>query len=98
MRITSVKVGPMLVPIVYRKLKGVCGEYENKARPTIAIDSRLSKHQTAMAILHESVHCIFEIHWAKKNNEQAVRAIEVGVTGLLVDNPALAEALRKADR
>ena len=67
-------------------------------KPTITIDSRLSPHQTALAIFHESVHGVFELYWAKKNNEQSVRALEMGVAALLIDNPALARAIQKADK
>lgn len=98
MRIAVVKLGANLVPVRYKKLRGKCGEYSNDDRPTITIDSRLSPHQTALAIFHESIHAVFNLYFARRNNEQAVRAAEMGVAALLIDNPELMQALQKADK
>jgi hypothetical protein len=90
--IETVQVGPLTLPVVALSDDDSVGEYRPRPTPCIAISGDLTGRVRAMAVLHEALHAIADLYGLPLD-ERDVQTLELTLTALIRDNPALVDAL-----
>lgn len=85
-KITTLKIGPIQVPVYEDSELEDFGSFECDPEPTIRVSKRTGVSRD-MTILHEVLHAISD-QYGLDLNESKVRVLEQTLTQLVADNPA----------
>lgn len=92
-RITSIKLGPVQIPVVYKADSQDHGEYHGRADRDGGVHIHTGPpagepgaSSYAITILHEAIHAISD-HYGLDLKEKTVRVLEQQISALFVDNP-----------
>lgn len=89
----SITIGPLTLPIHEPADMVDHGLFRSSPEPHICINPKLKGQIRAMALLHECIEAICWVYGIRAT-EQTVRNLEVAITDLLRENPALVDGLR----
>jgi len=84
---TTIRVGPLEIPVEYRDLgHGTFGKFHQFPTPRIEINETAPEPMRALALLHECIHALFDLHGIHAT-EQTVATLEMVLARFVRDNP-----------
>jgi hypothetical protein len=86
---TTIRIGPLEIPVEYADLgPGVFGKWHPFPSPRIEINDKAPEPMQALALLHECIHALCDLHGIRAN-EQTVSTLEMVLAQFMRDNPSV---------